>query len=72
MTAPYDRPSYGEPGGCDCHTCGRVFVGAEWHTECAVCALARIEARSDATPKSGAAEGESRNSSKTSRENGNG
>ena len=26
-----------EPGGCECMTCGAIFVGAEWHTECGVC-----------------------------------
>jgi len=31
-----NRPAQ-EPGGCECSTCGVIFIGAEWHTECAVC-----------------------------------
>lgn len=37
MSAPYDRPT-NEPGGCECFSCGVIFIGAEWHTKCAVCA----------------------------------
>jgi hypothetical protein len=37
MSAPFDRPAYGDPGGCDCHNCGVIFIGAPWHTLCAVC-----------------------------------
>lgn len=37
MSRPYDRAAT-EPGGCECMTCGVIFVGAEWHTECAICA----------------------------------
>lgn len=35
--AKHDRPAT-EPGGCECMTCGVIFIGAEWHDECAVCA----------------------------------
>ena len=38
MSAPYDRPAHGEPGGCECFDCGVIFIGAPWHTQCAVCA----------------------------------
>jgi hypothetical protein len=38
VSRPYDRNAHGEPGGCECFTCGVIFVGAEWHTECALCA----------------------------------
>lgn len=31
-----DRPA-GEPGGCECHRCGCIFIGEEWHQFCAVC-----------------------------------
>lgn len=37
MSAPHDRPAHGEPGGCECFTCGAIFIGAPWHSECAVC-----------------------------------
>lgn len=45
MTAPYDRPAYGDPGGCECYECGVIFIGAEWHTKCAVCDAQAMEAR---------------------------
>ncbi len=32
-----DRPAE-EPGGCECMNCGCIFIGAEWHDKCAVCA----------------------------------
>ena len=32
-----DRPTT-EPGGCECDKCGCIFIGAEWHAVCAVCA----------------------------------
>ena len=38
MSAPYDRPAGNEPGGCECMECGVIFVGAEHHDKCAVCA----------------------------------
>ncbi len=41
MSQPYDRPAYGNPGGCECMKCGVIFVGAEWHTECAICSASR-------------------------------
>jgi hypothetical protein len=25
------------PGGCECLKCGTIFIGEEWHTECARC-----------------------------------
>jgi hypothetical protein len=37
MAKPYDRPAYGNPGGCECMKCGVIFVGAEHHEFCAVC-----------------------------------
>lgn len=37
MSAPFDRPT-NEPGGCACDECGVVFVGAEGHSLCALCA----------------------------------
>ena len=37
MSKPYDRPAT-EPGGMECMDCGVIFVGAEWHDRCAVCA----------------------------------
>ncbi len=36
MRAPRDRKT-DSPGGCECLTCGAIFIGAEHHTECAVC-----------------------------------
>jgi hypothetical protein len=27
-----------EPGGCECLECGCIFIGAEWHTLCLICA----------------------------------
>ncbi len=30
------RPT-SEPGGCECMECGCIFIGAEWHSHCAVC-----------------------------------
>jgi hypothetical protein len=41
-----DRPT-AEPGGCECMECGAIFIGAEWHTVCGVCA--RDQARSATT-----------------------
>ena len=38
MSAPYDRPASGEPGGCECFDCGVIFIGAPWHMQCAACA----------------------------------
>lgn len=38
-----NRPAYGEPGGCECMTCGAIFIGAEWHTKCGVCASSSTE-----------------------------
>jgi hypothetical protein len=32
-----------EPGGCECLQCGCVFIGAEWHTLCLVCASTKIK-----------------------------
>ncbi len=26
-----------EPGGCECMECGRIFIGAPWHTVCGLC-----------------------------------
>lgn len=49
MSAPFDRPAHGEPGGCECFTCGVIFIGAEWHTQCGVCNAQAIEARRAAT-----------------------
>jgi Zn finger protein HypA/HybF involved in hydrogenase expression len=43
MAQPYDRPAR-EPGGCECIHCNVIFIGEEWHTECAVC-HAQNEAR---------------------------
>jgi len=43
MSKPYDRPTT-EPGGCECFACGVIFVGAEWHTQCAVCHAHAMEA----------------------------
>jgi hypothetical protein len=37
-----NRPAK-NPGGCECRTCGAIFIGEEWHTECAVCLKARRE-----------------------------
>lgn len=45
MSAPFDRPAYGNPGGCECFDCGVIFVGAEWHTKCAVCDAQAMSAR---------------------------
>lgn len=62
MSHPYDRLA-SEPGGCDCHECGVIFVGAEWHTLCAVCdsrlkrEAPRREARLGPKGESGGAEG---------------
>lgn len=36
LTRTKDRPAK-EPGGCECMTCGAIFVGAEWHTQCGIC-----------------------------------
>lgn len=37
MSIPYDRPAK-NPGGMECQECGVIFIGEEWHYECAVCA----------------------------------
>lgn len=37
MAKPYDRPAYGNPGGCECMKCGVIFIGAEHHELCAIC-----------------------------------
>jgi hypothetical protein len=29
------------PGGMECQTCGHIFIGEEWHTQCAVCVSAQ-------------------------------
>ena len=31
-----DRPT-SDPGGCECEECGAIFIGADWHTLCAIC-----------------------------------
>ena len=36
MAQPHDRPA-ANPGGMECEECGAIFVGAEWHSRCAVC-----------------------------------
>jgi hypothetical protein len=36
MAQPYDRPAR-DPGGCECIHCDVIFIGEEWHTECAIC-----------------------------------
>lgn len=54
MSAPFDRPANGEPGGCECFTCGVIFIGAEWHTECAVCHAKAMEARQGGNGEAGA------------------
>ncbi len=33
-----NRPAYGAPGGCECLECGAIFVGAEHHEKCGICA----------------------------------
>jgi hypothetical protein len=30
--------TYAEPGGCECLTCGAIFIGLEVDTKCNVCA----------------------------------
>lgn len=37
MSKPFDRPT-SEPGGMQCERCDVIFVGAEWHSFCAICA----------------------------------
>ncbi len=37
MAHPYDRIAE-EPGGMECEECNVIFVGAEYHRICAVCA----------------------------------
>ena len=37
MSHPYDRMT-AEPGGMECEECNVIFVGAEYHRICAVCA----------------------------------
>jgi hypothetical protein len=46
MAQPFDR-SATDPGGCECTTCGVIFVGAACHTECAVCSSPRGELHLD-------------------------
>lgn len=36
MSKPFDRETT-EPVGMQCERCDVVFVGAEWHSFCAVC-----------------------------------
>lgn len=35
-----------DPGGMECADCGRIFVGAEWHHMCGICANNLRKARS--------------------------
>lgn len=37
MSHPYDRMAT-DPGGMECEECNVIFVGAEYHRICAVCA----------------------------------
>lgn len=37
MSHPYDRIAE-EPGGMECEECNVIFIGAEYHRICAVCA----------------------------------
>lgn len=41
-----NRPTT-EPGGCECHNCGRIFIGAPDDTICGACwdGVQRSEAR---------------------------
>lgn len=50
MARPYDRPT-NEPGGMECEECGVIFIGAEWHTICAVCYARTETARTNPLPK---------------------
>jgi rubrerythrin len=52
MSQPYDRPT-SEPGGMECQTCGVIFVGAEWHYDCAVCDAKRRDCRELLDPGEG-------------------
>lgn len=29
------------PGGCECLSCGEIFIGEPWHSECRECYLER-------------------------------
>jgi hypothetical protein len=40
--APRDRAS-SMPGGCECSTCGRVFIGGPAHSECGECAPREVQ-----------------------------
>ena len=31
-----NRPAQ-NPGGMECTSCGAIFIGEEWHSECGVC-----------------------------------
>ena len=37
MSHPFDR-MIEDPGGMECEECGVIFIGAEYHRICAVCA----------------------------------
>ena len=37
MSYPYDRATQ-DPGGMECEECNVIFIGAEYHRICAVCA----------------------------------
>lgn len=37
MAKPYDRMTE-EPGGMQCEECDVIFIGADYHRVCAVCA----------------------------------
>ena len=37
MAHPYDRMTR-DPGGMECEECNVIFVGADYHRLCAVCA----------------------------------
>lgn len=39
-----DRPTT-EPGGMVCECCGQLFIGAEWHSYCAICEFERAALR---------------------------
>lgn len=51
MSAPFDRPAHGDPGGCECFDCGVIFIGAPWHSECAVCHAKAMSARQGQDPQ---------------------
>lgn len=47
--APSRNRTTDRPGGTECHDCGAVFIGSEFHTQCGVC-LAEEYFRAAATP----------------------